>query len=111
MEPEGMTRACTIVPVIKRKARTTHSQDRSSRRRRWPGEGCGSRGASAATTVDSAASPFMAGGLRRHGAGVLGRRCCAAFDHFELDALGRVNARVAGSTEAAGGIVHGTPQA
>src|SRR5262249_48344369 len=31
MEPDGITRACTIVPVMKRNARITHSQETTSR--------------------------------------------------------------------------------
>src|SRR5579862_6627356 len=35
MEAEGITRACTIVPVIKKKASATQTQESSSRTRRW----------------------------------------------------------------------------
>src|SRR5580700_6380523 len=35
MEAEGITRACTMVPVIKKKASATHTHESSSRTRRW----------------------------------------------------------------------------
>src|ERR1700731_275558 len=35
MEAEGITRACTIVPVIRKNASATQTQDSSSRTKRW----------------------------------------------------------------------------
>src|SRR5689334_24251866 len=46
MDAEGITRACTIVPVINKNARATQTQESSSRARRWrkvldsPAGGC-----------------------------------------------------------------------
>src|ERR1700726_1254970 len=58
MEPEGITRACTIVPVINRNARITHSQETASRTTSLPSVGFGGFISTVATGTAGIADNF-----------------------------------------------------
>src|ERR1700758_4194456 len=128
MEAEGITRACTIVPVIRKNASATQTQESSSRTKRWR------------KVLDSAADDWLGalGGAnwepaeRSVSASVLlgpvvvkssftglsfGFRNCDLFAttsghaNFELHVFAHVGAGVTGSAEAAGSVAHGAAQA
>src|SRR6202521_3510857 len=128
-----MTRACTSVPVISRKASAIHSQESSSRptMRAKDGltgggasscvAGCVADGTAASGFAGGRASAFTAAGLLNMGdrcdrcewcarlVGLAGRR--GALGHLELNVFGEIEAGVARRTEAAGVVTDGAPQA
>src|SRR5579871_3270941 len=127
-----MTRAWTIVPVIKKNARATQHHERSSRRNRLPRVGLlgtdvaggtasggvwpGSSGGSVLIEF-SGASAFMTRRLRLNCVVLFQHYLCGGFrgrsalGHFELHVLGGIDAGEAGGAETACAIVHGTAKA
>src|SRR4029077_16864174 len=127
MEAEGITRACTIEPVIRKNASATQTQESSSRTRRWRKV--------LDSTADELGSLWVAncGPAERWvpASGLIGpvvvkssftglsfsfRNCnlfAATSGHanFELHVFAHVGAGVTGSTETAGGVAHGAAQA
>src|ERR1700730_13983567 len=99
MEPEGITRACTIVPVMNRKARMTHNHETTSRTMALPKVGFGPAGVisgdSCAAGVWSSTSPFIWHRLNFNDQWLFVSR--RARIEFSLRAIHRVDARVAGS--------------
>src|SRR5580658_4547656 len=127
MEPEGMTRAWPMVPLMRRNASPTQNQARASRRTRVP---MGSLGSSVflagVLTVSSPASLPLgfcltsAFTFHRHR---LFHRCvvrrvavlcvwdvAVALAHFELHEVCRIDAGITRRTELAFGVVHGLAQ-
>src|SRR5580704_247069 len=116
IEPEGMTRAWPMVPLIRRKASPTQNQARTSRWTRWP---IGSLGSSAAllATLPTSLPVSLAIGFSvtsaftfhrhrsldmrvvRYVAILLFRSAAAALANFELHEIGRIDARVTRRTE------------
>src|SRR6266436_5611064 len=131
IEPEGMTRAWPIVPLIRRKASPTQNQAITSRFTRWAMGSLGSAMALlAALTVSlpatlpislslgfSVASAFT---FHRHRSfekcvvrrvSVLGIWSgSVAFANFELYEIRGIDARVTRRTELAFGVIHGLAQ-
>src|SRR5579864_5176261 len=134
MEAEGITRACTIVPVIRKNASATQTQESSSRTRRWrkvldstadelgaPGAANGgpaerlvpASGLIGPVVVKSSFTElsFFSAFLR-----AFGFRNCDLFaaasgnPDFQLHVFAHVGAGVTGSTEASGGVAHGAAQ-
>src|SRR5579864_7158882 len=114
MEPEGITRACPIVPLISRNTSATQNHAMTSRCTRLP-----TGTAFAGVSLLFLASAFM---FHRHGPLDCGvflkiRLHCvghlavpAAFTHFQLHQIRRIHAGVARSAIVALGVVHCLPQ-
>src|SRR5690242_5287923 len=127
MEAEGITRAWTIVPVIRKKARATQTQESNSRTRICrnvldlaAGESFGVSATAASGTAETLASTlgFRGAALERSSFTVFsfGFRNCDRFAaagghaHLELNVFGDVVARVTGSAETAGGVADSAAQ-
>src|SRR5580658_3936442 len=120
MDSDGITRACTMVPVISRKASATQIHEISSRIRRLRNE-TGSCPGSCVMSVGLfyggrfvVRSVFVGetGGVFAGRFGSVGDNWeRAAFADFELQTFRWINARVAGRTEIAMRIVDGDSQA
>src|SRR5438309_2708259 len=129
IEAEGITRACTMVPVIRKNARATQTQESSSRTRRsrkvldsTAGEWLGPSGTTESRPAERSAlatgvpepalvklsfTVFSFGFRDRNLFAASGGR----YANLELHIFGHVDAGVAGSTEAASGIADGAAQA
>src|SRR6266849_7272169 len=114
MEPEGITRAWPMVPLISMKARATQNQAMISRWTRWPT----GRFASVSFSL-VLASAFMFHRYGTFGCGVVAliavRRVIrfairAAFADFQLHQVRGIDACVTRRTVAASGVVHGLLQ-
>src|SRR5450755_2085539 len=111
IEPEGITRACPIVPLISMNANATQNHAMISRSTRWP---TGRRFSSFSFSL------FVASAFTFHRHRALGRWVFYAttvrsipehivggrFAYLELHEVGRVHSSVARGAEAALGIVH-----
>src|ERR1700730_18443159 len=136
MEAEGITRACTMVPVIRKNARATQTQESSSRTRscrkvlcsaagEWLGAPAASKSRpgerlapasglmdsellnSSLTEISLSRAFFRALGRgNRNGFAAAGRHA-----DFELYVFADVGAGITGSAEAAGGVAYGAAQA
>src|ERR1700722_4101662 len=127
IEPDGMTRACPMGPLISRKASPTQNQSSTSRWTRWP---MGSLGSSiflpealpVSFTVSLAIGSCVVSAFtfHRHGslhmcvvrsvAIFLFRGVAVALANFELHEIGRIDSGITRRTELAFGVIHGLAQ-
>src|ERR1700747_2574592 len=92
MEPEGITRACTMVPVIRKNASATHSHESNSRPMRRPSVDASGApavelarlGGSLARVAVSGGSGFMTAGLLFSAFGALDRGGGSGYGDFDL---------------------------
>src|SRR5579864_478670 len=119
MEPEGITRACTMVPVIRKNASATHSHESNSRPMRRPSVDVSGApavkparlGGSLARVAVSGGSGFMTAGLLFSAFGALDRGGGSGHGYFDLHIFGKILAGVARGAKAAGGVADGLAQA
>src|SRR5277367_1089129 len=125
MEPEGMTRAWPMVPLMSRKTRATQNQAMTSRCTRWPMGSLGSSGFAGALTASfalagsvpigfSVVSAFTFHRYRPFERTFVGSVAVLLFSEdavgladFELDEIRWIDACVTRRTELAFGVVDG----